>query len=75
MPFLIFGLTVIFISILASYRNRHSRLQDEAKQNFWDREAAANNVRRQDISGLSYITIPTEPYIASDMNEFNSVIS
>ena len=69
MPFLIFGLTVIIISIFASYRNRHSRLQDEANQNFWDREAAANNVRRQDISGLSYITIPTEIFSIDSVSD------
>lgn len=60
MPFLIFGLSVIVISILSYYRKRHTTLQEKADQDFWTRESEANSVRRKDISGLSYINIPLE---------------
>ena len=60
MPFLIFGLFIIIVSIISYYRKRHTALQEKADQDFWNRESAANNVRRKDISGLSYINIPLE---------------
>lgn len=60
MPFLIFGLFVILVSILSYYRKRHTALLEKADQDFWQRESAANSVRRKDISGLSYINIPYE---------------
>lgn len=69
MPFLIVGLSIIIFSVLSAYRNRHSRLQSEADQNFWTREDAANCVRRQDISGLPYITIPSEIFSIDSVSD------
>lgn len=67
MPFLIFGLFVIVVSIISYYRKRHDRLQQKANEDFWTLESAANSIRRQDISGLSYINIPFELFsIGSD---------
>ena len=69
MPFLLFGLFVIAVSILSNYRNRHERRLKEVEKNFWDRESAANSVRRQDISGLSYITIPFELFSIDSISD------
>ena len=67
MPFLLLGLFVIFVSILSYYRKRHSAQQEKVEADFWNRESAANSVRRKDISRLSYITIPFELFsIGSD---------
>ncbi len=62
MAFLILGLFIIFVSVISAYRKRHDRLQQETDENFWKREQEANHVRRQDISGLPYITIPLEHF-------------
>lgn len=59
-PFL--GIFIILISIFSYYRKRNTRLQQEVQENFWNREAKANDVRRQDISGLPYIIIPFERF-------------
>lgn len=62
MPFLFLGLFIIFLSTISYFRKRHDRQQNEAEENFWTRESEANHVRRQDISGLPYITIPFDSF-------------
>lgn len=69
MPFLIFGLFVIAVSIISAFRKRHERLSQDVERKFWDREAAANSVRRQDISGLPYITIPSEIFSIGSVSD------
>lgn len=58
----LFGLFIIFVAIVSFYRKRHDTRQQEAEQNFWEREQEANFARRKDISGLSYISIPFEHF-------------
>ena len=48
----------MFVAVLSYFRKRSDRQQNEIKELFWEREQRANFVRRQDISGLSYISIP-----------------
>lgn len=69
MPFLIFGLFVIAVSIISAYRRRHDKLQKKANDDFWERESAANSVRRQDISGLPYINIPFEIFSIESISD------
>lgn len=59
-PFL--GLFLILIFVLKIQIKRSNQQQEEAKEQFLSREAEANHVRRQDISGLPYITIPFEKF-------------
>lgn len=69
MGFPLFGLFIIFLSVLAYLRKKSTAKQKEVTENFWDRENKANEVRRKDISGLPYITIPLEKFpmgISSD---------
>lgn len=56
LPFL--GLFIMLIAAMAYYRKRNDRHQQEVKEAFWERENNANLVRRKDISGLPYISIP-----------------
>ena len=56
------GLFIFFIFMLAYFRKKGIRKQEAVEQAFWDRENEANHVRRQDISGLPYITIPLENF-------------
>lgn len=56
LPFL--GLFIMLIAAIAYYRKRNDRHQQEVTATFWERENNANLVRRKDISGLPYISIP-----------------
>lgn len=56
------GLFIIICSVLSYLRKRHTKLQKEAADTFWEKEQEANLTRRQDISGLPYITIPFEKF-------------
>ncbi len=60
LPFL--GLFIMLLATVAFFRKRSDRRQQEAKEAFWEREQKANLVRRKDISGLSYISIPFEDF-------------
>lgn len=59
-PFL--GIFLILIVVIQIFRKRGLDQQKAVEDAFWDREHEANHVRRQDISGLSYITIPLDKF-------------
>ena len=50
----------IFVLVLNISLRRNSRKQDAVDRKFWEQELKANATRRQDISGLDYIIIPSE---------------
>lgn len=56
------GIFVFLIFFIAYFRKRHTRIQQDTEQAFWDREREANLTRRQDISGLPYINIPLDDF-------------
>lgn len=60
LPFL--GLFIMLIAAVAFFRKRNDRHQQETTEAFWEREQEANLVRRKDISGLPYISIPFEDF-------------
>ncbi|MBQ8823347.1 MAG: hypothetical protein IJZ82_11945 [Lachnospiraceae bacterium] len=53
---------IIFLSILSGLRKKHTKETQDAKQRFWDKEFAANNVRKKSLDGLDYITIPLSTF-------------
>lgn len=53
---------VIFVIVLKINLNKNNRAKEESEENFWKREHEANFTRKQDISGLNYITIPLEKF-------------
>lgn len=56
MPIFIF---FVIFALWSMYEIRKSSATHQARRDaFWDNERAANDVRRQDISQLNYITIP-----------------
>lgn len=57
-PFL--TIFLIFILVLAYKLRRNARTEQDKAEAFWTREREANDVRRKDLSGLDYITIPSE---------------
>ncbi len=50
----------LLLSILSHLRNKSTKSFEKSKQDFWDRERAANAVRKKDISNLPYVEIPSE---------------
>lgn len=56
------GIVIFFIFLIAYFRKKNTKAQNEIEATFWERETEANHVRRQDISGLPYISIPLENF-------------
>lgn len=56
------GIVIFFIFLIAFYRKKNTKAQDAVEASFWAREEKANHVRRQDISGLPYISIPLDNF-------------
>lgn len=56
------GLFIIAVCVISYLRKRQSKQQQAVTEMFWERENAANQVRRKDISGLPYINIPLENF-------------
>ena len=56
------GLFIFFIFLFAYLRKKETQSQDAIDAAFWSRENEANHIRRQDISGLPYITIPLDKF-------------
>ena len=55
-----FTVFLIFIIVLNISLRKQRRSQEEVDRKFWDRELAANSTRKQDITTLDYITIPSD---------------
>ena len=64
----IFALVIAFVIWLNFVANRASRRDDDRKRAFWERENAANSVRKQSLDGLSYIHIP-EDLLPADLTD------
>lgn len=60
MNLIVFATFIIFTSILSMTIKRHSRSDQKRQEQFWQREARANQVRRKSLDGLAYVTVPLE---------------
>ena len=56
----IFAIVIAFVIWLNFVANRASRRDEDRKRAFWERENAANSVRKQSLDGLTYIHIPED---------------
>lgn len=65
---------VVFVIVLKMNVNKNKLAKDAANSDFWEREQAANLIRRQDISGLDYISIPLEKFPLNLDNESEHVL-
>ncbi|MBQ7918543.1 MAG: hypothetical protein IJ324_01190 [Lachnospiraceae bacterium] len=52
--------TIIFISLIGGLSRKHTKNVKKTEQAFWDKEMAANNVRKKSLDNLDYVTIPME---------------
>lgn len=55
-----FATFIIFTSILSMTIKRHNRSEKKQREQFWERERRANQVRRRPLDDLEYVTIPLE---------------
>ena len=60
MNLLLLASTIIFISLLTGLIKKHTKKVKKAEQAFWDKELAANHVRKKSLDSLDYVTIPME---------------
>lgn len=60
MPIPFFVIFAAFCLVLMYLIKRNNRQREQQRARFWQREAEADNVRKQDISHLDYIYIPVE---------------
>lgn len=60
MNLIFFATFIIFTSILSMTIKRHNRSEKKHREQFWEREARANQVRRKPLDDLDYVTIPLE---------------
>ena len=51
---------IIFAVWLTYEIKKHEKMEDNALDDFWEREHKANNTRRKSLDGLDYIKIPFE---------------
>ncbi|MGN0484681.1 MAG: hypothetical protein ACI4HI_14120 [Lachnospiraceae bacterium] len=56
------GIFLAFILIMSFFLSRTKQQEKDSTDAFWDRERAANTVRRKDLSTLSYIQIPLDSF-------------
>ena len=64
----IFAIVIAFVIWLNFVANRASRRDEDRKRAFWERENAANSVRKQSLDGLPYIHIP-EDLLPADVTD------
>lgn len=58
MNFPFFASFIIFCIWLGYEIHKHAKTQEKADYDFWEKEAAANNMRRKPLDDLNYIQIP-----------------
>lgn len=69
----IFASFIIFASIVSLFIKRHNRATEKEQQDFWQKERQANNVRRQSLDNLDYISIPLDTLPVTVMAQDSSV--
>lgn len=51
---------IILGSLVAGLSKKHTKEVQKAENTFWDKELAANHVRKKSLDDLDYVTIPME---------------
>lgn len=65
----IFFCVLILCFEIYYHRKKDDRRRENAKQQFWDREAEANTVRRKDLTFLNYLNIPLDSLPMQDTGD------
>lgn len=65
----IFFCVLILCFEIFYHRKKDDRRRERAKQQFWDREAEANTVRRKDLTFLNYLSVPLDSLPMQDTGD------
>ena len=60
MNLIVLATIIIFTRILSITIKSHNRIEKKQREQFWEREERANQVRRKPLDDLDYVTIPME---------------
>lgn len=58
----IFVIFFILVAILIHNIHRSDRIAEQSTKDFWKKESAANNTRKQNIESLNYILLPFDQF-------------
>ena len=64
---------IVFCGLIAYENKKHIRMENKFKQDFWEREEKANNVRKKPLDNLPYITLPFEKLPMDTLQEDETV--
>lgn len=64
---------IVFCALIAYENKKHIRMEDKFKQDFWEREERANNVRKKSLDNLPYITLPFDKLPMDTLQEDETV--
>ena len=53
---------IVFLFVLQHYIHKGNKISEEQENEFWERENSANNVRKQNIDDIVFITFQAEPF-------------
>lgn len=63
----------LFLLVLGRALKKNTKAMNEQEQSFWQRERAANNVRKKPLDDLEYISLPLEQ-LPTDAHNDDSVV-
>ncbi len=73
MKLFILATLIILGSILGMLIKKHTKKTNQAEKAFWDKEFAANNVRKKPLDDLRYVTIPLDTFPLQTMADDETV--
>lgn len=73
MKLILLASLIILASTISLITKRQSRKHNSSEKSFWEREKAANSVRRKPLDNLEYITIPLEKLPTGILKENSKV--
>lgn len=63
------GIFIFVVCLISYFRKKDTKDAEDARDAFWERENQANHTRRQDISGLPYLTISLDQLPIGDFDD------
>lgn len=73
MNFIINASVLIFSAVIFFYLKSHRKTDSSSREDFWERERAANSTRRKSLDDLNYITIPVDEFPMSLLEDVPKV--
>ncbi len=64
---------ILFCALIAYENKKHGKQGEKQEKSFWEKEIAANNVRRKSLDNLNYISIPIDSLPVNVMTDHAEV--